>query len=194
MINTLEAENLSDYLEYQTFQPGKLITLEADFYWLLQQGTVKCSTLTKSGAITLGYWGINDLIGQPLSLVSPYRVKCLTEVTACQIPLEQTGKITHLIRHQVRQREELLYILRLENVYSRLSQILVWLSQKFGREVDLGSLIELRLTHQDLAELIGATRVTITKFINQLEQEGFLSRPRRNTFIVHRQNLRGDRN
>ena len=187
MIDTLEPENRWDYnIEYQTFQPGELISSEADFYWLLQQGIVKSSTWTKTGnPITLGYWGFNDLIGQPLSFVSPYHVECLTKVKAARIPLEETGKITRLIELQVQQTEEILYILHLEKAYSRLRQILIWLGQKFGTEVVSGKLIKLRLTHQDLAELVGATRVTITKFVNQLEQEGFLSRPQRNAFVIH---------
>ena len=186
MIDTLKPENLWDYIEYQTFQPDELITTEADFYWLLQQGIVKSSTWTETGnPVTLGYWGVNDLVGQPLSFVYPYRVKCQTKVRAGRIPLEQTGKITRLIERQVQQTEEIHYILRLEKTYSRLRQILLWLGQKFGQEATFGKLIKLRLTHQDLAELVGATRVTITKFVNQLEQEGFLSRPKRNTFVIH---------
>ncbi|MEL6927671.1 MAG: Crp/Fnr family transcriptional regulator [Cyanobacteria bacterium J06600_6] len=184
MIDTLQ-ENLWDYIEYQTFQPNELISLEANFYWLLQQGKVKCSTWTQEGnPVTLGYWGFNDLIGMSLPLVHPYHVKCLTEVKAGRIPLEETGKITRLIQRQVQQTEEILYILRSENTYNRLRQILIWLAQKFGREVALGKSIDLRLTHQDLADLVGSTRVTVTKFINQLEQENFLTRPRRNTFVL----------
>ena len=102
------------------------------------------------------------------------------------------SRITRLIQHQVQQTEEILYILRSEDTYTRLRHILIWLSQKFGQEVAVGKLIDIRLTHQDLADLVGATRVTITKFINQLEKEGFLSRPKRNTVIVHRQDRRSD--
>lgn len=193
MVDTLESGNLSNSIEYQIFQAGELVTLGADFYWLLQQGKVKCSSWTELGnPITLGYWGVNDLVGQPLAFVSPYHVKCLTQVKACRIPLEHTGQITSLIQRQVQQTEEILYILRSEKAYSRLRQVLVWLSQKFGTEVALGKLIELRLTHQDLAELVGATRVTVTKFVNQLERENFLSRPYRNTFIIHRLDRQSD--
>lgn len=189
MIDTLKQENLQDYqdyIEHQTFAAGELMVLEHDYYWLLQSGAVKACTWTEEGnAITLGYWGINDLIGQPLSLVYPYQVRCLTQVKAERISIEQTGKIIHLIQHHIQQTEEILYILRSDKAYQRLCRILIWLGQKFGQEVQLGKLIDLRFTHQDLAELVGTTRVTITKLINQLEQEQFLSRPQRNTIIIH---------
>ncbi|MEM6611151.1 MAG: Crp/Fnr family transcriptional regulator [Cyanobacteria bacterium P01_C01_bin.72] len=185
IFDTLEQDSHQDYLEYFTFNSGELITLQADYYWLLQRGIVKTSTWTETGTpITLGYWSVNDLIGQPLFLLSPYRVECLTEVTAGRIPMAKTNRIINFVQHQIRQTEEVLYILHSDKIYQRLRQILLWLSGKFGQETRHGKLIQLRLTHQDLAELVGATRVTVTKTINQLEQEGFLSRPQRNTIVI----------
>nr|WP_275265888.1 helix-turn-helix domain-containing protein [Gloeothece citriformis] len=37
-------------------------------------------------------------------------------------------------------------------------------------------LIDLGLTHQEISEILGATRVTITRVINQLEQQGLIER------------------
>lgn len=176
---------LSRHQKHKTFVSGELITLEPDCYWLLQQGVVKTCSWTEDGTpITLGYWGVNDLIGQPLSLVYPCQVRCLTAVTAWRITLDRADKIINLIQYHSQQTEEILYILRSALIYQRLQGILVWLGNKFGQEIDLGRIIDLRLTHQDLAEVVGATRVTITKLINQLEQEGFLSRPERNTIVL----------
>lgn len=55
----------------------------------------------------------------------------------------------------------------------------MWLAQKFGREVEQGQLIDLRLTHTDIAEVIGGTRVTVTRLLSQFEQDGIINRPRR---------------
>ena len=118
-----------------------------------------------------------------------HQVRCVTEVTAVSIPVERVSAIADLIARHLRETEELLYILRSEKMYQRLRQILIWLGQKFGRELDFGRAIDLRITHQDLAEIIGATRVTVTKLINQLEQEQFLSRPARNTIVLLKQGL-----
>ena len=57
-----------------------------------------------------------------------------------------------------------------------LLKLLAWLSTRFGQDVDTGRLIDLRLTHQDLSELLRATRVTITRTLNQLEQQGLIER------------------
>jgi len=172
-------------IEHQTFSRGEIIPLTADFYWLLQEGIIKTCAWTEEGyPITLGYWGAKDLIGQPLSLVYPYRVKCLTKVQALCIPAYQADSISDFIHRHVQQTEELLYIIRSDKMYERLRKILVWLSKKFGKEIKIGRLIDVYITHQDLAEIIGATRVTVTKLVNQLEREGFLSRPERNTIVL----------
>jgi len=57
-----------------------------------------------------------------------------------------------------------------------LLKLLAWLSTRFGQDVDTGRLIDLRLTYQDLSELLGATRVTVTRTLNQLEQQGLIER------------------
>lgn len=184
--NTLMPKDIPHNGEHQTFACGELIVLEPNFYWLLLNGIVKTCTCTENGTpITLEYWGMDDLIGQPLSMVYPYQVKCLTRVDAVRLPLESTYQLTSLIQRHIQQTEEVLCILRSHKAYHRLRKILLWLSHKFGQEVGIGQMINLRLTHQELAEIVGATRVTVTKIINQLEQEGFLSRPRRNTVVIH---------
>lgn len=53
---------------------------------------------------------------------------------------------------------------------------LLWLSQRFGHNTERGRYIDLRLTHQDIADIVGATRVTITRLLNQFERQGMISR------------------
>ncbi|MCW6053341.1 helix-turn-helix domain-containing protein [Lyngbya sp. CCAP 1446/10] len=52
------------------------------------------------------------------------------------------------------------------------------LGKKFGREVAQGLLIDLRLTHQEISEAIGITRITVTRLMARLEEEGLIDRSR----------------
>jgi CRP-like cAMP-binding protein len=45
-------------------------------------------------------------------------------------------------------------------------------------------LIQLRLTHQELAETIGTTRVTVTRLMQSLEQQGSLCYSRRQQIVL----------
>ncbi len=57
-----------------------------------------------------------------------------------------------------------------------MRQLLTWLTDRFGEDDRKGRLIGLQLIHQKIAELIGSTRVTVTRIINDLEKIGVLSR------------------
>ena len=179
-------ETVTHNWKIRTFNCRQTIPTTKDNLWLLQKGAVKTFTWNLEGKIvTLGYWGDGDVIGQPLSKADPYEVQCLTTVQAICIPWYQSNKLANEISSCFRQTEELLCIIRTEKIYQRIYKILVWLANKFGRQVTQGKLIELPITHQELAEIIGTTRVTVTRLINQLEQDGMISRPCRRSIILH---------
>ncbi len=85
---------------------------------------------------------------------------------------------------QFQQTEQLLSILHSQPVSLRLWQFLVWLSQKFGRDVDQGRLIELLLTHQEMAEAVSTTRVSVTRLLHVYESEGRLKRHAKQLIIT----------
>jgi CRP-like cAMP-binding protein len=158
-----------------------------DLLWSLEWGIVRTLTWNEEGvSITLGYWGAGDVVGQPLSGAYPYQIECLTSVEATSVPVDQWHHfIDGIIRHS-QATEELFSIVRSERVYNRLDQLLIWLGNKFGRNVAQGILIDLRLTHQNIAELIGTTRVTVTKLLKELEAEGKILRQQRHYIILCR--------
>ena len=168
------------------FSKGNVLPALEDYCWLIEQGVVKTYTWNEAAiATTIGYWGAGDVVGQPLSPISPYIIKCLTEVSASQINLQDGERISKYIYRYIQQTEELLYIIRSDRVYNKLKRLLVWLGNKFGQEVEQGKLINVPLTHQELAEAISTTRVSITKLINQLEEEGCIVRDGRNYIVVN---------
>ncbi|HHP7231758.1 MAG TPA: Crp/Fnr family transcriptional regulator [Xenococcaceae cyanobacterium] len=167
------------------FYEREFITLQPESLWLIKRGAVKTLTWNETGAISiLGYWGAGDVIGLPLSKVEPYEAKCLTCVEAVYIPWHQGNHLVEAISRCMQQTEELLRIVRIDTVYQRTYQLLVWLAQKFGRQVVQGTLIDIRLTHQELADIIGSTRVTVTRVLNQLETAKVIFRPKRFSIIV----------
>lgn len=70
--------------------------------------------------------------------------------------------------------------------YHRLAKVLLHLSEQYGEEVPAGTLITLRLTHEDLANLIGTTRETVTTQLNRFSQMGLLSRRARQIIVTRR--------
>lgn len=169
------------------FSRNDCLPSRPDLLWSVDWGIVRTLTWNEEGAIvTLGYWGPGDIVGQPLSGVYPYQIECLTSVEVTSIPVQQWSQFLEGIIAHSQQTEELFSIVRSERVYSRLDKLLIWLGNKFGRSVSQGILIDLRLTHQNIAELIGTTRVTVTKLLKELEEEGKILRQQRHYIILRR--------
>lgn len=182
--------NVVDDSKQQKFDKGDIIPQTNQSLWLVKKGVVKTLTWNDKGKIIiLGYWGEGDVVGLPLSKVPTYEVQCLKTVEAICLPWEKCSYLFKEITHSVRQTDELLRIVRTEKMYQRLSKLLVWLAQKFGSEVSGGIAIDLRLTHHELADLIGSTRVTVTKLLNRLDKEKVIVRPCRFSIIIKDLNL-----
>lgn len=178
--------NSSTNLRQRPFSRHDLIPLPPDALWKITWGVVRTLTWSDEGTLTaLGYWGVGDVVGQPLSTIKPYQIECLTSVEVNCIPAHQYHQSLDAILSHIQQAEELLSIIHQERVQCRLEQFLVWLARRFGRRVNTGQLIDLRLTHQAISESISTTRVTVTRLLNQFEREGLISRPKRH-FIVLR--------
>jgi len=57
-------------------------------------------------------------------------------------------------------------------------------TRKFGQPVKEGWKIGFKLPHQELADAIGSSRVTVTRLLRRLEQQGVIERFGRNSIVV----------
>ncbi|MEJ6481528.1 Crp/Fnr family transcriptional regulator [Nostoc punctiforme UO1] len=175
---------LSGQLSQQIFTRREVIPLQNDVLWRIEYGAVRTLTWGEDGTfITLGYWGLGDLIGYPLSRVKPYQIECLTGVEVSIVPPHLWHQDMNALLSHIQQAEDLLSIVHRKPISLRLWQFLVWLSEKFGRDVDKGKLIDLNVTHQDIAEVLNTTRVTVTRLLQQLEEEGTVLRHKRRIIL-----------
>jgi CRP-like cAMP-binding protein len=171
-------------LSQRIFSRHELITSRQDVLWRIERGAVRTVTWSEQGTvITLGYWGAGDIVGYPLSRINPYQIECLTSVEMSILPSELWYQELEAMLLQIQQTEELLSIVHRKPVSSRLWQFLLWLNQKFGRDVDQGRLIDLNITHQELSEVINTTRVSVTRILQQFQEEGILLRHERRLIL-----------
>ncbi|MBW4564293.1 MAG: Crp/Fnr family transcriptional regulator [Mojavia pulchra JT2-VF2] len=173
-----------EQIAYRLFSRREMIPPRNDIVWRIERGAVRTLTSGDDGTfITLGYWGTGDLIGSPLSKIKPYQIECLTNVEVSIVPPHLWYQDVNALLSHIQQAEKLLSIVHCKPVSSRLWQFLVWLSEKFGRDVEEGKLIDLNATHQELAEVLNTTRVTITRLLQQFEEEGKLLRQKRQIIL-----------
>lgn len=180
---------LIDHQKTTLFLTGDDLPREINSLWIIFQGVVKTYTYSHGGTpITLGFWGKGDFVGSALTSLEPYAIKCLSEVRAIAVSEQNRDNIAAQLLYHAQQTQQLTYISRNTRIAQRLWLLLEWLGNKFGRTISQGNLIDVKLTHRELAEAIGTTRITVTKILNQFEREGLIIRPQTKCIVLKKQN------
>lgn len=180
----------------ETYERGKTIFFPGDpaerVYFLLK-GAVKLSRVYEAGEeITVALLRENSVFGV-LSLLTGqradrfYHAVAFTPVELLSIPIEQMEKALQehpdlslvLLRglsSRILQTEMMIETLAHRDMGSRLVSFLLILCRDFGVPgMEGGITIDLKLSHQAIAEAIGSTRVTVTRLLGDLRQEQMIS-------------------
>ncbi|MEL6578991.1 MAG: Crp/Fnr family transcriptional regulator [Cyanobacteria bacterium J06621_12] len=174
------------------FNSGGKLPTKDDHLWLIVSGVVKSYTVTEEGSLViLGFWGADDLIGKPLSNINPYTLECIGSVQVIAVPRQQWQGFADNLLHHAQQSQHMSYIVRNTKIARRLWLLLEWLAEKFGKAIAQGRLIDFKLTHQELANAISTTRITVTKTLRQFEIEGLILRPRTKCIVLRSKNSEG---
>ncbi|WP_009630862.1 Crp/Fnr family transcriptional regulator [Synechocystis sp. PCC 7509] len=171
------------------FPRRSLLPLRQDSVWLLHSGVVRTLTVLEDGtAVTLGLWGNEDIVGKPLSQANPYQIESLTPVEATLIYKQNWHEVTDAMLLHMQRSEEFIQILHYRQAETTLLQLFGWLVKRFGyQDLQGQQRIDLRLTHQDIADLVGLTRVTVTRLMKVFERQGIIQRQERQFVVMQDQ-------
>jgi CRP-like cAMP-binding protein len=166
------------------FERNCVISPVNQAYWLIREGFVRTVTWDMDGNIViLGIWGSGDVISYDLSAISPYQIECLSSVKLLRI--DAPSNLAQVLLAHYRCTEELLNITHTRQISRRLLKLLQWLGDRFGHVTTEGRIqITLRLTHQQLAEILGTTRVTVTRLLGLLQKENVVVRLPKYQFLL----------
>jgi CRP-like cAMP-binding protein len=90
------------------------------------------------------------------------------------------------LAQRYRQSQALLGLMALRRVEERVRGFLELVASDYGQPCDQGLRLNLRLTHQEVASALATTRVTVTRVIGTLRDEGWLQiDPQRRLVISH---------
>jgi CRP-like cAMP-binding protein len=76
-----------------------------------------------------------------------------------------------------------------KDVPSRLAGLLLQLSQEFGVKSEHGLRLRTNLTHQEMANLIGSTRETVTATLGDFRRAGLVKLDRHDVIVKNPQGL-----
>lgn len=188
-------------------QKGEIIFTQDDPFdkvWYLQEGRVKVSVLRADGSEkTLLIMGPGSTIGEAAAFdCDPFRVTA-TALTKCTVysfncrelinmmrtrpdmALHFIQSLSKKIRFLAFQIEDLVFL----DVAGRLAHVLLMLAADHGKVHD-DKRIELRMTHQELANFAGSNRVTVTNALKFLASHGIIEAGRERILILDTERLR----
>jgi CRP-like cAMP-binding protein len=173
---------------------GSQVPLLRNNVWLVVRGMVKLGAITIHGDdLLLGLAGPSEPFGEPLSGVEAFEARTLCDsdllcLTLAEIQADPGLAVAMLqaISHRYRQSQALLALMALRRVEERVRGFLELIASDYGQPCDQGLRLNLRLTHQEVASALSTTRVTVTRILGALRDEGWLQLdPHRRLVISH---------
>ena len=183
------------------FLPGE----KGDKVYMLKAGVVKISKYSEGGKeIIMGMVNPGEIFGE-MALVSnterEYVSEAMMDSYVCiatredfltylhRYP-EMSMQITKIIGLKFKSLGQKVEELVFKNVYQRLALLLLNLLDVYGYEKKGNYYLYVKLTHYDIASLIGSTRETTTACLNEFKREGLIDFDGRRIVIINSDGLK----
>jgi CRP/FNR family transcriptional regulator, cyclic AMP receptor protein len=191
-----------------TFLHDDIMAVEGDLathLFVLLDGWVKIRTVTDDGReLVLALRGNGDIVGELAGESSGHRTATVRAIGTVRSLIVAHGRFTAFLdsdsaagrayRRVITQRwaeaAELLRDRSLTNGAQRLAGLLLDLADHHGTTGKHGTIIEVPLSQDEMASLIGASRATVTRALTDWRQRGFISTGQRRFTITDDERLR----
>jgi CRP-like cAMP-binding protein len=173
--------------------------------FFLAQGRVKISKVTRDGKeLTLAYRTTGDFFGEPCLLEGGPReemAEAMEATLAIEVDretldqvLSSSGQAAYwFTRALIARRKDLesrVEQLIFKDVGAKLAELLLELGLQHGVEDGRGIVIALKITHQEMANLIGSTRETVSLTLSQFKRKGLIQNEGRRVILADREGLK----
>jgi CRP/FNR family transcriptional regulator, cyclic AMP receptor protein len=191
-----------------TFRARQVVYLPGDRasgIHFVGNGRVKISKVTRDGKeLTLAYRGTGDFFGETCLLDGGPReemVEAMEPCTTVEVSHEELDRLLKsnvavaypFIRTLIARRRDLetkVEQLIFKDVGSKLAELLLRLGVEHGVESKKGLILSLKITHQEMANLIGSTRETVSLTLSQFKRKGYITTEGRKVILADTEGLR----
>lgn len=172
---------------------------ESEQLYVLQSGRIKLSRIQESGReVTLAILEHGEIFGlewlQGHELRESY-AQAMEDSRVIAVSREQVQNLLRerpelglillrILSEKLRDTQSIVERLLLKDVKARLASLLLDLARRSGIPEENGIRLGTRITHQDLANLIGSTRETTTAMLNQFKRSRLIDVRRRQITIA----------
>ena len=186
---------------HMIWEPGQ----PASHVCLVRGGIVKISKVNEEGReLTLHFFTRDHLFGE-FALVgdAPHDTvaEAYEDTLLVRIPREEFQRVmmrtpalalrlVKLVTERRQRLERRVENLLFRSAHSRLASLFLELSQSFGVRDSRGVIINLKLTHKEIASLVGATRETVSFAILDLRRDGIILTEGKRVVILDEEGMR----
>jgi CRP-like cAMP-binding protein len=202
-----ELKELEPYLVTSSYKKKKEIFSEGEppeWFFIVSKGKVKITKLSHEGKeIILEIISPTDIFGGVAVIRGfpyPANAVAMEDTEALKISrknlmrlVDRFPNLMYCIALQLGDRMKSSYDslknIALERVEARIAALLLKLSKKVGVDTDKGTLIDMRLTKQDVADMVGTTVETSIRTFSKFKKEGLVTVADGKFFIKDRKAL-----
>ena len=180
---------------------------EGDTLFVIVNGRVKVTVMSEDGReVILSILKDGDIFGEMSLIDGKPRSASVISTAETELILlrrpdflsrlsrfpEMASKMLATLAERLRRTNRQVESLALLDVYGRIAGTLLQLADDQGGNSDQGLTIAERPIHQDIANMAGTTRETVSRVLNDLERRGYLARDGRSIIIQDPNRLRDD--
>ena len=158
-----------------------------EYMYIILDGEAKVVNTTETGKeILITVHQTGDFFGE-LSLIdgktAPAAVTAMKDsVTAIiskqdfySLLFNQRKVLENLLQlfcSRIRESLKKIQILNFNNAAQRIKMLFLMLSETYGEKTEKGTILKIKLIHQDIADMVGLTRETVTRILDKWQRGG----------------------
>ena len=187
-----ELKKIRNKMIIKKFKKNETILYEEDsnkYMYIILEGSVKVAKMTEDGKeIMLAMHKAGDSFGEISLIDGKSTTASVLAIQDSIIAFMDKENFYSLIYSQkkvmnnllkklcslIREDVDTIELLNFNNASQRVKLLLLKLAHKYGEETPEGITLHIKLTHQDMANMVGLTRETVTRVIDKWQLQGAL--------------------
>jgi CRP/FNR family transcriptional regulator len=190
-LNEAELENVSQLFKERRYKKNDIIFFEEDtghYMYFVKEGRVKVSRLLPNGKeMILAFHEAGEYFGEMALIDGGTSPASVTAVDVTTIYVMSAEEFSFLLNHpkmnqvilrtlsdRCRDAWAQIEVLTFHNADARIRTAFYHLTKKRGVKTPEGTKIPMKLTHREIADIVGISRETATRVLSHLQEEGLI--------------------
>lgn len=198
-------EQRTEVINLRRKQSVWMVGDDADKVFWVRSGIVKVSRVTEEGReLTLNFFTKDDLFGEEATFAASRReiaAEAYEDSTLYAMSRDDFAALlgrnadlavraARLVGNRRQRLERRVGDLLFKTAHARLARLFLDLTEDFGVRDSRGIIVNLKLTHREMAALIGATRETVSFAILDLRKDNLIQTESKRVIILDEDRLR----